>query len=157
MQTVVENLSDVSQYATFYCGKAILGLDIQFVQEINRSTSITKVPLSPPCVRGVMNLRGEVVTMLDLRRLMGLPPVECTKSSRNLILKCEGEVFGLWVDGVADILAISDMAISQPPSNLSITESRMIRGVYQHDGTLVMLVNPSELLAVSLAMTKGHE
>lgn len=154
MQTLEDNVSGTAQYATFYCGKAVLGLDIQYVQEINRTTSLTKVPLSPTCVRGVMNLRGEVVTMLDLRTLMGLPQTECTKHSRNLILKCEGEIFGLWVDGVADILAIHDGAISSPPSNLSITESRLIRGVYQHDGMLVMLVNPSELLAVSLALTK---
>lgn len=157
MQTETENSIGTSQYATFYCGKAVLGLDIQYVQEINRTNAITKVPLSPPCVRGVMNLRGEVVTMLDLRTLMGLPPSECTKNSRNLILKCEGEIFGLWVDGVADILAIGDAAISAPPSNLSMTESRMIRGVYQHDGTLVMLVNPNELLSVSLALTKAGD
>ena len=157
MQSLTDQSSQTAQYATFYCGKAVLGLDIQCVQEINRTTSITRVPLSPPCVRGVMNLRGEVVTMLDLRTLMGLPPAECTKNSRNLILKFDGEIFGLWVDGVADILAISEAEISAPPSNISIADSRMIRGVYQQEGNLVMLVNPAELLAVSLSMTRSSD
>lgn len=142
------------QYATFCCNKAVLGLEISYVQEINRTTNLTRVPLSPPCVRGVMNLRGEVVTMLDLRILMGLPAGEPSKRSRNLILKCEGEVFGLWVDGVADILTIDNTHISPPPSNLSMSESKLIRGVYQAEKGLVMLIEPKELLTTSLAMAR---
>ncbi|MFN7333807.1 MAG: chemotaxis protein CheW, partial [bacterium] len=64
--------SKVAQYATFYCDKSLLGLDISYVQEINRSFDLTQVPLSSKCVRGVMNLRGEVVTMLVLGTLMGV-------------------------------------------------------------------------------------
>lgn len=67
--------SQMTQYTTFYCGHCLLGLDISYVQEINRNFELTRVPLGHACVRGVMNLRGEVVTMLDLRNLMGLPPV----------------------------------------------------------------------------------
>jgi purine-binding chemotaxis protein CheW len=139
-----------AQYTTFYCGESLLGLDISYVQEINRTHSLTKVPLSAPCVQGVMNLRGEVVTMLDLRVLLGHSPGELTLRNRNLILKCEGDVFGLCVDGVADILTIDPGAITGPPSNLSIGESKLIRGVYQTEKVLIMLVDPKEILAASL-------
>lgn len=143
-------LSRTTQYTTFFCDKTLLGMDISFVQEINRSFDLTRVPLGHPCVRGVMNLRGEVVTMLDLRTLMGLPKGERTSRNRNLVIKCDGEIFGLWVDGVADILTIDSQEITAPPSNLSISEARLIRGVYQAETGLVMLVDPKEILSASL-------
>jgi purine-binding chemotaxis protein CheW len=144
-----------TQYTTFYCNQSILGLDISYVQEINRTIGLTRVPLGPPCVRGVMNLRGEVVTMLDLRTLMGIKPIEASSKTRNLILKCDGEVFGLLVDGVADILTIEAAQITPPPSNLSMAESRLIRGVYQSERALVMLIDPREILTASLGTSRA--
>jgi len=143
--------SGAQQYTTFYCDDSLLGLDISCVQEINRNQELTRVPLGHPCVRGVMNLRGEVVTILDLRILMGLPKGPTTNRNRNLVLKCEGETFGLWVDGVADILAIDQNHITAPPSNLALGEARLIRGVYQTEHALVMLVDPKEILIASLS------
>jgi len=143
--------SGPQQYTTFYCDKSLLGLDISCVQEINRNQELTRVPLGHPCVRGVMNLRGEVVTMLDLRILMGFQKGPTTNRNRNLVLKCEGETFGLWVDCVADILTIDQHQITAPPSNLALGEARLIRGVYQTEHALVMLVDPREILAASLS------
>jgi purine-binding chemotaxis protein CheW len=145
------NQRNAAQYATFFCGQALLGLDISFVQEINRTHALTQVPLAAPCVRGVMNLRGEVVTMLDLRVLLGHAPSQVSIKTRNLILQCDGDVFGLCVDGVADILTIDVGAITGPPSNLSLAEAKLIRGVYQAEKVLIMLVEPREILAASLA------
>ena len=136
--------SGSQQYTTFYCDDSLLGLDISCVQEINRNQELTRVPLGHPCVRGVMNLRGEVVTM-------GLPKGPTTNRNRNLVLKCEGETFGLWVDGVADILTIDQNHITAPPSNLALGEARLIRGVYQTEHALVMLVDPKEILTASLS------
>ncbi|MCU0720324.1 MAG: chemotaxis protein CheW [Pirellula sp.] len=140
----------MAQYSTFYCGDSLFGLDIGYVQEINRTTGLTRVPLAANCVRGVMNLRGEVVTMLDLRTLLGLPNDRKSVASRNLILKCDGDIFGVCVDGVADILTIDADAVTAPPSNLSINESKLIKGVYQTDTVLIMLIDPREILNASL-------
>ncbi len=141
------------QYTTFFVGDALLGLDISFVQEINRNMVLTRVPHGPPSVRGVMNLRGEVVTMLDLRYLLGLPKGESTVHNRNVIVKCDGELVGVWVDRVADILTIQGSDITPPPSNLSGLQARFVRGVYQQPESLVMIVDPREILQASLAGT----
>ena len=151
MAQASQTTSGSLQYTTFYCNDSLLGLDISFVQEINRNTDLTRVPLGHPCVRGVMNLRGEVVTMLDLRILMGLPKGPTTQRNRNLVIMCDGETFGLWVDGVADILTIDASQITPPPSNLSLGDSRLIKGVYQSDHSLVMIVDPKEVLLASLS------
>jgi purine-binding chemotaxis protein CheW len=140
----------MAQYSTFYCGESLFGLDIGYVQEINRTSGLTGVPLAANCVRGVMNLRGEVVTMLDLRTLLGLPNDRNSVANRNLILKCDGDIFGVCVDGVADILTIDSDAVTAPPSNLSINESKLIKGVYQTDTVLIMLIDPREILNASL-------
>ena len=140
----------MAQYSTFYCGESLFGLDIGYVQEINRTSGLTGVPLAANCVRGVMNLRGEVVTMLDLRTLLGLPNDRNSVGNRNLILKCDGDIFGVCVDGVADILTIDSDAVTAPPSNLSINESKLIKGVYQTDTVLIMLIDPREILNASL-------
>lgn len=144
----------MAQYSTFYCGGSLFGLDIGFVQEINRTSGYTRVPLATNCVRGVMNLRGEVVTMLDLRTLLGLPVSNSDGTNRNLILKCDGDIFGVCVDGVADILSIEADAITAPPSNLSINESKLIKGVYQSESKLIMLIDPREILNASLTAIK---
>ncbi len=148
--------SNLVQYTTFYVGDALLGLDIGVVQEINRNMVLTRVPHGPPCVRGVMNLRGEVVTMLDLRYLLGLPKGEPTAHNRNVIVKCDGELVGVWVDRVADILSIAQTDITPPPSNLSGLQSRFVRGVYQQPESLVMIVDPKEILQASLVGTGGN-
>ena len=140
----------MAQYSTFYCGDSLFGLDIGYVQEINRTSGLTGVPLAANCVRGVMNLRGEVVSMLDLRTLLGLPSNRNSVANRNLILKCDGDIFGVCVDGVADILTIESDAVTAPPSNLSISESKLIKGVYQTDTVLIMLIDPREILNASL-------
>lgn len=73
-----------------------------------------------------------------------------TGRNRNLVIKCDGETFGLWVDSVADILSIDPKKVTSPPSNLPITEAKLIRGVYQLESSLVMLIEPKEILAASL-------
>lgn len=150
-QSKANNASVTIQYATFYVGGALLGLDISIVQEINRNMVLTRVPHAPPCVRGVMNLRGEVVSVLDLRYLLGLPPSEPTKHSRNIIVKCDGELVGIWVDQVADILSLSQNDVLPPPSNLGGFQARFVRGVYQQPESLVMIVDPKEILLASLS------
>ncbi len=133
------------QLVSFGVGDCVLGVEIEHVQEINRQLELTPVPGAPDSIRGVINLRGDVVTVLDLHRLLGLPATEPTRTSRNLVLKINGERVGVMVDNVSDILAISPEAISRRPPNLSQVDRRYIRGVHIRDEAVVVILDPHAL------------
>lgn len=135
------------QFATFYVGDLLLGVDIRQVQEINRQLEVTPVPGAPPFVRGVINLRGEVATVINLRTVLGLPRVEVTRETRNLIVHSQGEAIGLLVDKISDILTVRGDEISSPPSNLSGVDGRFFTGVYATETELVVLLDIEQALS----------
>ena len=133
------------QVVTFEVGPALLALEISTVQEINRNFNFTNVPHAPNFVRGVTNLRGEVVTIIDLHIVLDMEATEPTAHTRNLIVNHDRELIGLCVDRVADIMTISS-DLSDPPSNLQGVPRKLIRGVHQAKGRLVMILDLNELL-----------
>ncbi len=141
-----ELLSDnQTQLVTFEVGQAVLALEISSVQEINRNLKLTHVPHAPHFVRGVTNLRGEVVTIFDLHIVLGISPAD-PGSGRNLIVNHDGELIGLCVDKISDIMAINSSELSTPPANLQGVPRKLIRGVYQAPSRLVMILDLEELL-----------
>jgi purine-binding chemotaxis protein CheW len=133
------------QLVTFGVGDCVLGVEIEHVQEINRQLELTPVPGAPSSIRGVINLRGDVVTVLNLHFLLNMQPLDRSRSSRNLILKIGGERVGVLVDHVSDILAISPDAIVRRPPNLSQVDRRYIRGVHNRDEAVVVILDPYAL------------
>jgi len=134
------------QLATFYLGDLLLGLDISLVQEINRQLNVTTAPHAPDYVRGVVNLRGEVVTLIDLRAVLGLPPAVDSGNARNLIVHWKNELVGLLVDRIADILTIPTDAIDDPPANVGGVAGAFFRGVYSTKTEIVVVLDPHEVL-----------
>ncbi len=139
--------TEVQQFATFYVGQLLLGVDINIVQEINRQLQVTPVPGAPAHVRGVINLRGEVATVIDLRTVLGMAPAEETRDTRNLIIHSQAETIGLYVDRISDILTISDDDISPAPSNVNGVDGRFILGVHTMDSDIVVLLDVEKVLA----------
>lgn len=139
------------QLIVFRLGDLMLGLEIDRIQEINRQIEITNVPKAPEYVRGVINLRGEVVTVIDPKSILGLPPSEPTRSSRNLVIQADGEMIGLLVDQVADILSVNTSEIAPSPANTHGVDGRFFTGVYTTDTDIVVLVDLDELLTGSEA------
>jgi purine-binding chemotaxis protein CheW len=135
------------QFATFYVGHMLLGIDIRVVQEISRHAQLTQVPHAPEYVRGVINLRGDVATVIDLRTILGLPKVEADKQSRNLIVHHDGEAIGLLVDKISDILTIRESDILPPPANVNGVDGSVMRGVCTLDSGVVVLLDLERLLA----------
>lgn len=135
------------QFATFYLGDLLFGIDIANVQEINRQGNITPVPHADAHVRGVINLRGEVATVIDLRSVLGMAAAEDTPSARNLIVHSQGEAIGLWVDRISDILTLRDDEISRPPANVDGIDGKFFHGVHTLEQDIVVILDIEQVLA----------
>jgi purine-binding chemotaxis protein CheW len=140
-----QNKSDSMQLATFYLDDLRFGVDITEIQEINRQHNLTEVPHTPRHVRGVINLRGEVVTVLDLRTILGLGNTKFVRTSRNIILQGQGEPVGLLVDRLSDVVTIERDVLEPPPANIAGVDARFMYGVYQMEGELMVILKIEEL------------
>jgi purine-binding chemotaxis protein CheW len=136
----------VIQAATFYVGDLLLGIDIRHVREINHLRSYTRVPQAGTEILGVVNLRGEVVTVLDLRRLLDLAPGEVNRRRRIVVVNDGRECVGLLVDSVADILTIDRDALEARPENIDLADARFVRGVCLLKQGLLVLLDVREVL-----------
>jgi purine-binding chemotaxis protein CheW len=139
--------SETLQLATFYVADMCLALDIGVIQEIIRDIKVTRVPHVPPQVRGVINLRGEVTTVVDLRQVLGMAPVESGRDTQTLIVRSGGESIGLVVDCVGDICAVEQSAIVPPPPNVDQVDGRFFDGVCQRKSEIILVLNLEESLA----------
>jgi purine-binding chemotaxis protein CheW len=136
------------EFATFYVGNILLGIDIRKTEEINRQLDLTTVPNAPALVRGVVNLRGEVVTVVDLRAILGLEPAPLTPSTRNVVVRAGAERVGLLVDSVADVVTVKAGDIEDPPANVNGVDGQFFQGVYKLDAALLVVLNVSTALSV---------
>ncbi|MDZ4781612.1 MAG: chemotaxis protein CheW [Planctomycetia bacterium] len=135
------------EFITFYLGDLLLGIDIHQVQEINRNVDMTPVPHAPQAVRGVINLRGEVVLVVDLREVLGLPKSALTRSNRNVIVKNGGEQIGLLVDRVADVVRANTDDLDPMPENLRGIDQRFFKAVYKLELGLLVILDVNVTLA----------
>ncbi len=132
--------------ALFQSGDLLCGLDIAHVQEINQNVVITVVHRAPDYVSGVINLRGEIVTVIDLRRKFGFPPLPASTEMQTVIVRQGDENIGLLVDAVNDVVIASEEAIEPPPSNLAGVTGHFFQGIYKQDHELVAILDIDELL-----------
>ena len=109
---------DLLQLSLFYLDDTLCGININQVQEINEDLTITKVPLSPDYVMGIMNLRGQIITVINLAMKIGLSPSTITPVSRVVIVSSNGEYIGLLVDKIADVITIPKNKIAESPANI---------------------------------------
>ncbi len=142
--TAVE--TSTRRLVTFKAADLLMGLPIESIQEINRYSETTVVPHAPAWVCGVINLRGDVVTVIDLRKLLGLANTSITPKSRNLVLEWQGQRLALLVDEVSDVVDIDLANILPPPANIRLVDGKMFEGVIQHASQLIVLLELAELL-----------
>ena len=135
------------QLATFHVDDMCLALDIGLIQEIIRDVKVTPVPHAPPQVRGVINLRGEVTTVIDLRQVLGLAALKSTADTQTLIVRSQGESIGLIVDRVGDICAVDVASIVPPPPNLDSVDGRFFQGVCQRKTEIILVLDLEEALS----------
>ncbi|HEY6272929.1 MAG TPA: chemotaxis protein CheW [Terriglobales bacterium] len=130
----------------FRVGRETFGVPIGLVHEIVRVPEITAVPDSPGYVEGVINLRGKIVSVVDLRKRFGEQEISSHKKNRILVTEVEGKMVGLIVDAASEVLKIPDSEIELPPSVFEEGELNYVTGVGKLQGRLVILIDLSKIL-----------
>jgi purine-binding chemotaxis protein CheW len=134
-------VADERQYCTFYLRDLYFGLDVLQVQEIIRAQPMTRVPLAPPVVRGLINLRGQIVTALDLRRRLDLPDRSPDEQPVNVVVQTDDGAVSLLVDEIGDVLSAPERDFERPPETLRGPARELIRGAYKLDGRLLLILD----------------
>ena len=129
----------------FRVGREVFGVPIALVHEIVRVPEITSVPDSPGCVQGVINLRGKIVSVVDLRRRFGEKEVTATKKNRILVTEVQGKLVGLIVDSASEVLKIPEDDVELPPV-FDQGETNYVTGVGKLNGRLIILIDLNKIL-----------
>ncbi len=141
-----EKKSGLLQLSCFYLGKALCGININQVQEINKELLFTEVPQSPDYVLGIMNLRGKIVTIIDMGKKLGLGRTKITEYSRVVIIQSREEYVGLLVDRITDVNTVQWEEVSPPPSNIKGVRGKYFQGVVRIKNGLVAIVDVEKVL-----------
>ena len=136
----------LSDYVTFSAAEQMFGLPIERVQDVFKPSRITRVPLAGPEIAGVLNLRGRIVTAIELRIRLGLGAREDGNGPMAIGIESRGESFGLLVDAVGEVLKLSESELEANPVNLDRNLGRVSEGVYRLDGELLVILDIDRVL-----------
>jgi purine-binding chemotaxis protein CheW len=128
-------------FVTFRLDRQWLGVPVVLIQEVLSGQTICPVPLSPPEVQGFLNLRGQIVTALDLRAVLGLPPRAAATSFMNVVVQHEDELYSLIVDEVGDVLDVGADEVQPPPRTLDAVWRSCSQGVVRMESGLLVVLD----------------
>lgn len=138
----------MSQLSTFHVGKYLFGVDVSLVQEVVRLQQITPVPLAAPEIAGLINLRGEVLTAIDLRTRLGLPQADSDREPVNVVVRVDDEPVSLLVDEIGGVLEVSQVPFEQTPSTVDERVRDLLLGAYTLPDRLLLALNAQAVLDV---------
>ena len=138
--------TDELQLVSFNIGSEEFGVDILKVQEINRMVEITKVPQAPRYIEGVINLRGKVIPIIDLRKRFNLEMKEPDKNTRIVVVDINGNIMGMIVDAVSEVLRLPSGTIEPPPELVTGINSEYIKGVAKLEDRLLIFLDLSKVV-----------
>ncbi|MDL1962873.1 MAG: chemotaxis protein CheW [Deltaproteobacteria bacterium] len=144
--TNAESNKKTVDLATFYIGEALCGMDILRIQEINKHLKMTKVPQAQEYVTGILNLRGEIVTVIDFGIKLGLSSTRISEKTRNIIVNSKDEHVGLLVDSIADVVQADSDKIEPAPANIGGVKGKYFEGVFKTEKSLIGILNVEEVL-----------
>jgi purine-binding chemotaxis protein CheW len=148
MQTSPAAAGDIDLALTLAVGGQPCGVPALAVRDVLSAPSITPIPLAPAEIGGAMNLRGRVVTAVDLRRRLGLPGREAGKRPMSIVVEHDDELYALLADSVGDVVPLGAGDRAPNPPTLDTSWREVSRGVHRHDGQLLILLDVERLLAI---------
>lgn len=150
-----QTVDSTRQFCTFWVDGLFFGLDVEFVQEVLRYQQMTVVPCAPESVFGLINLRGQIVTALDLRCRLGLPPRAEGVLPMNVIVRSRGEVVSLLVDDIGEVIDADVEALQPAPANLPLTVQDVVRGVMPMPGAILLILDADRSVDVTHTENNG--
>ena len=135
------------QFCTFFVDDLFFGIEVLQVQEVIRHQAMTLVPLAPQAVKGLINLRGQIVTAIDLGRRLELKDRE-TRDLMNMVIRTDDGVVSLLVDAIGDVLEVNDDLLEPPPNTIQGVARELITGVYKLEGRLLLVLDTEKAIAV---------
>jgi len=142
---------DTRQYSTFFVDDLFFGVEVLRVQEVLRYQEMTRVPLAPDVIEGLINLRGQIVAAIDMRRRLGLTPREAGRNPLNMVVRSEDGVVSLLVDEIGDVLEVKSDTFEVPPDNASGVVRDLVHGVHKLKGRLLLILDTEKTIDLSVA------
>jgi purine-binding chemotaxis protein CheW len=146
---IAHQLDYENQYVSFLVDGQLLGIPVNSVQEVLNPQKIAFVPLASAEVSGLLNLRGQIVTAVNLRRRLGLPDIDGDRQSMNVVVRHGGESYSLLVDEVGDVINVSGDVLQPPPATLDEQWKKFTSGVFRLENRLFVILNSATLLNFS--------
>jgi len=146
--TATPTAASTQQFATFWLDGHLYGLEVEHVQEVLRAQTLTRVPQAPKAVAGLLNLRGQVVTAIELRERLGLAPRPEGDTAILIVVRLHGEVVSMLVDTIGDVVDVVGGDFELPPDTLDGTVRELIRGAYKLDGQLLLALDVHRAVGV---------
>ena len=145
-------MSDEKQFCTFYLGDRFFGVEVERVQEVFRYQEMTHIPLAPPEIRGLINLRGQVITAIDLRQRLSINKLPDDKLPMNVVVRTGESVVSLLVDAIGDVLEVSEENYERPPETIPEEVRKLVRGIYKLEGKLLLILDAEKAVNVSTSV-----
>ena len=138
--------SDSAQFCTFYLGELLFGIEVRHVREVLREQRVTRVPLAPPVVTGLINLRGQIITAIDLRKRLQLNSRNSAPGRVNIIVKVDQSTVSFLVDAVAEVEEMQNRLFEPLPETLKGIARLLVTGVYKLPKQLLLILNPEKVM-----------
>jgi purine-binding chemotaxis protein CheW len=150
-------MTNTKQFCTFFLNGLFFGVEVLKVQEVIRYQAMTRVPLAPATIQGLINLRGQIVTAIDLRRRLELAPREANQLPMNVVVRSDDGAVSLLVDEIGDVVEIQDDIYERPPETLKGVGRELVQGVYKLKERLLLILDTEKTVNLSNTGNRTQE
>ena len=150
-------MTNTKQFCTFFVNGLFFGVEVLKVQEVIRYQDMTRVPLAPTMIQGLINLRGQIVTAIDLRRRLELAPRDAEQLPINVVVRSDDGAVSLLVDEIGDVVEIQDDIYERPPETLKGVARELVQGVYKLKERLLLILDTEKTVNLNAVTNRAPE